>query len=220
MVRIEKGDLVRAPFGPLPEDQVDVLRASTVNEAADQHSGVAFGQEAIGKLLRRGHLALEHLLVPRGTFELAPRDPLALHCFRIAGVEDVFAINPILAERHGVKRGPERAGLPDRHQNVERSVKSAKTSAIETSAVKSGAGSRERVPRPFWIVSAIDRALEADASFTRSHPPSPDPGTREPGAPDRPARVGRGFAHQSPGEAPSETMRTRPRAILSRTPRD
>lgn len=86
MVRIEKGDLMRPAFGPLPKDQVDVLGTSTMNEAADQHSGVAFGQKAIRKLLGRRHLALEHLLVPRRTLELALSDPLTFHRFAVAGI--------------------------------------------------------------------------------------------------------------------------------------
>jgi len=112
-----------------------------MSEAADQHPDVTFGEEAIRKLLGRGHLAVEHLLVPRRTCELAPRDLLAFHRFRIARIEDVLAVDPILAERHGVKRSPERAGFADCHEDVERRVESGKTSAVEASAVKLGASS-------------------------------------------------------------------------------
>ena len=209
---------MRPSLGPFPKDQIHVLWASTLGEAADQHPDVAFGEEAIRKLLGSGDLAVEHLLVPRRTLELARANPVALYCFRIAGVEDVVAIDPILAECQRMKRSPERAGLANCHEHVERGVESGTACAIEASALKLGASSRERVPRPFRIVSAIDRALEADPSLTRSHPQPPDPSRREPGAPDRHARVGRGSAHQSPGEPRTETMRTRPRAILSRTP--
>jgi hypothetical protein len=112
-----------------------------MSEAADQHSDVTFREEAICKLLGGGHLALEHLLIPRRTVELDPGNPLAFHCFRIAGIENIVAIDPILAERQGMKRSPERARFANCHEHVERCVESGKTSAIEASAVKPGASS-------------------------------------------------------------------------------
>ena len=190
-----------------------------MSEAADQHPDVTFGDEAIRELLGRGHLALQHLLVPGRTAELVPGNPLASHRFRIPGIEDALAIDPILAKRHGMKRSPEWAGFAHCYEHVERGVESGNTSPIEASTVQSSTSSRERVPRPFRIVSAIHGALEANSSFTRSHPPSPDPGRREPDVPDRRARVGRGSAHRSRGEVRNETRRTPPRAIPLRTPR-
>ena len=136
LIWIEQGDLIRPPFGPFPKDQVHVVGTSPMSEAADQHPDVTFGDEAIRKLLGPGHLALEHLLVPRRTVELVPGDPLAFHRFRIPGIEDVLAIDPILAKRHGMKRCPERAGFAHGYEHIERGVESGKTSPIEASAVQ------------------------------------------------------------------------------------
>jgi hypothetical protein len=76
------------------------------------------------------------LFVPRGALEVVFGDPLAFHCLRFSGVEDVLAVDAVLAEGQGMKRATERAGFADRHEHVERGVKSGEASAVEASAVE------------------------------------------------------------------------------------
>jgi hypothetical protein len=54
-----------------------------------------------------------------------------------------------------MERAPKRAGFADRHENVERGVKSGEASAAEASAVELCANPRQRIPGPLRIVRAV-----------------------------------------------------------------
>ena len=147
---------MRSVLGPFPKDEVRVVGAGASGEAADQDACVVACDEVICELLGCGNFVVEHVFVPRGALEVVVGELLSFHCLRVAGIEDGFAVDAILAEGQGMKRATKRAGFADCDEHIERGVESGEASAVEASAVKLCALPRQWIPGPFRIVRAAD----------------------------------------------------------------
>jgi hypothetical protein len=160
---VDNPDLVWRHFGPIPEDDVDVGcgRPARITRHHDPRDA-AFDEPVSHEPTWRTDAQGRHVLPGAG--QIRGRDGECGHRRRIGQIQDILAIDIVSTQRQRLSFESEcLLCLQPGRLEPKRRVQARRSGRIETAAVKSCAFPGIRGPRPFWIVSAVDRPCQLQA---------------------------------------------------------